>query len=65
MLNMLNLETCKNIIELCVSTQMKLADSLNNENAPEIINKIKKEIESINNIIQSVTSFMMLHNFLN
>jgi hypothetical protein len=37
---------------------MKLADSLNNEEDIQVINKIKKKIESINIIIQSITNYI-------
>ena len=48
---MLIIETCNNIISICVETQMKLVDSLNNEENQLIIDKIKKEIDSINSIL--------------
>lgn len=57
---MLNLESCNNIIKNCVETQQKLVDSLNNEENNEIIDKTKKEIESINNIMQSITNYILL-----
>ena len=57
---MLSIETCKNIITIGVETQMKLVDSLNNEENQQIINKIKKEIESINNIINCITTYITL-----
>ena len=57
---MLSILTCNNIITICAETQMKLADSLNNEEDVQIINKIKKEIESINNIIQNITNYIIL-----
>ena len=57
---MLSIETCKNIITIGVETQMKLVDSLNNEENQQIIDKIKKEIESINNIIQCITTYITL-----
>ena len=57
---MLSIPTSNNIITICVETQMKLADSLNNEEDEQIINKIKKKIETINNIIQSITNYITL-----
>lgn len=57
---MLSIPTCNNIITICAETQMKLADSLNNEEDVQIISKIKKKIESINNIIQSITNYITL-----
>ena len=57
---MLIIETCNNIISICVETQMKLVDSLNNEENQLIIDKIKKEIDSINSIIQCITNYSML-----
>ena len=57
---MLSIETCNNIISICVETQMKLVDSLNNEENQLIIDKIKKEIDSINSIIQCITNYSML-----
>jgi hypothetical protein len=57
---MLSISTCNNIITICAETQMNLADSLNNEEDAEIINKIKKKIETINNIIQSITNYITL-----
>ena len=57
---MLSIETCNNIISNCVETQMKLVDSLNNEENQLIIDKIKKEIDSINSIIQCITNYSML-----
>ena len=57
---MLSIETCKNIISIGVETQMKLVDSLNNEENQQIIDKTKKEIDSINNIIQSITNYITL-----
>jgi hypothetical protein len=39
---------------------MKLVDFLNNEENKEIINKTKKEIDSINIIIQSITNYITL-----
>jgi len=57
---MLSITTCNNIISICAETQMKLADSLNNEEDIQVIYKIKKKIESINIIIQSITNYIML-----
>ena len=57
---MLSITTCNNIISICAETQMKLADSLNNEEDIQVINKIKKKIESINIIIQSITNYITL-----
>ena len=57
---MLSISTCNNIITVCAETQMKLVDSLNNEENQLTINKIKKEIDLINNIIQSVTNYITL-----
>lgn len=57
---MLSIETCNNIISICVETQMKSVDSLNNEENQLIIDKIKKEIDSINSIIQCITNYSML-----
>ena len=57
---MLSIETCNNIISICVETQMKLVDFLNNEENQLIIDKIKKEIDSINSIIQCITNYSML-----
>jgi hypothetical protein len=57
---MLSISTCNNIITICAETQIKLVDSLNNEENQLTINKIKKEIELINNIIQSVTNYITL-----
>ena len=37
---------------------MKLVDFLNNEEKQEIIDRVKKEIVLINNIIQSVTNYV-------
>jgi chorismate synthase len=57
---MLSISTCNNIITICAETQIKLVDSLNNEEKQQIIDKIKKEIDSINNIIQCITNYIML-----
>jgi hypothetical protein len=57
---MLSISTCNNIITICAETQIKLVDSLNNEEDSKIIDKIKKEIDSINNIIQCITNYIML-----
>jgi hypothetical protein len=57
---MLSIQTCNNIIAISVETQMKLVDFLNNEENKEIINKTKKEIDSINIIIQSITNYITL-----
>jgi hypothetical protein len=57
---MLSIETCNNIISICVETQMKLVDSLNNEENQLIIDKIKKKIDSINSIIQCITNYSIL-----
>jgi hypothetical protein len=57
---MLSISTCNNIITICAETQIKLVDSLNNEENQLTIDKIKKEIELINNIIQSVTNYITL-----
>jgi len=57
---MLSISICNNIITICAETQMKLVDSLNNEENQLTINKIKKEIDLINNIIQSVTNYITL-----
>jgi hypothetical protein len=57
---MLTIQTCNNIIATSVETQMKLVDFLNNEENKEIINKTKKEIDSINIIIQSITNYITL-----
>ena len=57
---MLSISTCNNIIIICAETQMKLADSLNNEENEQIVDKIKKEIDLINNIIQSITNYITL-----
>ena len=57
---MLSISTCDNIIKICAETQMKLADYLNNEEDQKIIDKTKKEIDSINNIIQCITNYSML-----
>ena len=57
---MLNIQTCNNIITICAETQMKLVDSLNNEENKQIIDKIKQEIDSINNIIQCITNYIIL-----
>jgi hypothetical protein len=57
---MLSISMCNNIITICAETQMKLVDSLNNEENQLTINKIKKEIDLINNIIQSVTNYITL-----
>jgi hypothetical protein len=55
---MLSISTCNNIITKCAETQMKLVDFLNNEEKQEIIDRVKKEIDLINNIIQSVTNYV-------
>jgi hypothetical protein len=55
---MLSISTCNNIITNCAETQMKLVDFLNNEEKQEIIDRVKKEIVLINNIIQSVTNYV-------
>jgi hypothetical protein len=57
---MLTILICNNIFTLCVDTQMKLINSLNNEENTEIIDKTKKKIDSINIIIQSITNYIML-----
>jgi hypothetical protein len=57
---MLSIQTCNNIIAISVETQMKLVDFLNNEENKEIIDKTKKEIDSINIIIQSITNYLTL-----
>ena len=57
---MLNIQNCNNIITICAETQMKLVDSLNNEENKQIIDKIKQEIDSINNIIQCITNYIIL-----
>ena len=57
---MLSIETCNNIIKISAETQMKLVDSLNNEENKQIIDKIKQEINLINNIIQSITNYITL-----
>jgi hypothetical protein len=57
---MLSIKTCNNIIAISVETQMKLVDFLNNEENKEIIDKTKKEIDSINIIIQSITNYITL-----
>jgi hypothetical protein len=57
---MLSIQTCNNIIAISVETQMKLVDFLNNEENKEIIDKTKKEIDSINIIIQSITNYITL-----
>ena len=57
---MLSISTCNNIITICAETQIKLVNSLNNEENQIIICEIKKEIDVINNIIQSVTNYIML-----
>jgi hypothetical protein len=57
---MLSISTCNNIITICAETQIKLVDSLNNEEDSKIIDKIKKEIDSINNIIQCITNYIIL-----
>jgi hypothetical protein len=56
---MLSISTCNNIITICAETQIKLVDSLNNEENQIIICEIKKEIDLINNIIQSVTNYII------
>jgi hypothetical protein len=45
---------------ISADTQMKLVDSLNNEENKETIDKIKEKINSINNIIQSITNYITL-----
>jgi hypothetical protein len=57
---MLSIQTCNNIIAISVETQIKLVDFLNNEENKEIIDKTKKEIDSINIIIQSITNYITL-----
>ena len=57
---MLSIQTCNNIIMISADTQMKLVDSLNNEENKETIDKIKEKINSINNIIQSITNYITL-----
>ena len=57
---MLSIQTCNNIIAISVDTQMKLVNSLNNEENKEVIDKTKKKIDSINIIIQSITNYITL-----
>ena len=55
---MLTAAVCNKIITICAETQMKLADSLENENNQKKIDNTKKQIELINEIIQKIINYI-------